>query len=252
MPQTNLLDQFLFKRDCANESIFSNFFFLYNAENLKMITNNMIDHSLSTKHYLVLSLLLIVIIIASIDPLEYASYGLHQIGTAIMLVFLYYCLKKVGLSFLSFALYIGFLLIHVLGAHYLYSYVPYNEWILNTFHFDLNQAMGWSRNMYDRLVHFAYGLLLYPFFYRCFHVWLPSLKPLTLFSLTIQFVMASSLVYELIEWWIAIGLSPEDAENYNGQQGDMWDAHKDMFLATLAAMLIGTIQLWHKKTPITQ
>ena len=252
MPQTKQLVQFLFKRDCANESIFSYFFFLYNAENLKMITNNMIDHSLSTKHYLVLSLLLIVIIIASIDPLEYASYGLHQIGTAIMLVFLYYCLKKVGLSFLSFALYIGFLLIHVLGAHYLYSYVPYNEWILNTFHFDLNQAMGWSRNMYDRLVHFAYGLLLYPFFYRCFHVWLPSLKPLTLFSLTIQFVMASSLVYELIEWWIAIGLSPEDAENYNGQQGDMWDAHKDMFLATLAAMLIGTIQLWHKKTPITQ
>ena len=212
----------------------------------------MIDHSLSTKHYLVLSLLLIAIIIASIEPLEYASYGLHQIGTAIMLVFLFYCLKKVGLSFWSFALYIGFLLIHILGAHYLYSYVPYNEWILNTFHFDLNQAMDWSRNMYDRLVHFAYGLLLYPFFYRCFHVWLPSLKPLTLFSLTIQFVMASSLVYELIEWWIAIGLSPEDAENYNGQQGDMWDAHKDMFLATLAAVLIGTIQLWHKKTPITQ
>ena len=64
--------------------------------------------------------------------------------------------------------------------------------------------------------------------------------------------MASSLVYEWIEWLIAIGLSPEEAENYNGQQGDMWDAHKDMFLATLAAMLIGTIQLWHKKTPITQ
>ena len=30
------------------------------------------------------------------------------------------------------------------------------------------------------------------------------------------------------------------------------NAHKDMFLATLAAVLIGTIQLWHKKTPITQ
>ena len=203
----------------------------------------MIDHSLSTKHYLVLSLLLIAIIIASIDPLEYASYGLHQIGTAIMLVFLYYCLKKVGLSFLSFALYIGFLLIHVLGAHYLYSYVPYNEWILNTFHFDLNQIMGWSRNMYDRLVHLACGVLLYPVLLRLFHVWLPEAKPFKLFLLVVQFIMATSLIYEWLEWLIAIGLSPEDAENYNGQQGDVWDAHMDMLLATLGAASYGLLHL---------
>ena len=53
--------------------------------------------------------------------------------------------------------------------------------------------------------------------------------------------MASSLVYEWIEWWIAMGLSPEDAENYNGQQGDIWDAQKDMFMATLGAILSTTI-----------
>jgi putative membrane protein len=89
--------------------------------------------------------------------------------------------------------------------------------------------------MYDRFVHFAYGLLLYPFFYRCFEFFFPKSKPVAIFLLVVQFVMASSLVYELIEWWIAIGLSPEDAENYNGQQGDIWDAHKDMFLATLGS-----------------
>ncbi len=43
----------------------------------------------------------------------------------------------------------------------------------------------------------------------------------------------TSLFYEWIEWLIAIGLSPEEAENYNGQQGDIWDTHKDMLLATL-------------------
>lgn len=47
-----------------------------------------------------------------------------------------------------------------------------------------------------------------------------------------------------------MGLSPEDAENYNGQQGDMWDAHKDMFLATVGAALIGFIQLSKEKTLI--
>ena len=203
----------------------------------------MINYALSPKHYLVLSLLLIAIIIASIDPLEYAAYGLHQIGTAIMLAFLYYCLKKIGLSFWSFALYIGFLLIHILGAHYLYSYVPYNEWIMHIFNVDLNQTMGWTRNMYDRLVHFAYGLLLYPLFLRLFQVWLPELSARVLFILVMQFVMATSLVYEWIEWLIAIGLSPEEAENYNGQQGDIWDAHKDMWIATLGSIITGLIML---------
>lgn len=55
--------------------------------------------------------------------------------------------------------------------------------------------------------------------------------------------MATSLFYEWIEWLIAIGLSPEEAENYNGQQGDIWDAHKDMLLATLGAMITGGICL---------
>ena len=93
--------------------------------------------------------------------------------------------------------------------------------------------------MYDRLVHIAFGLLLYPFFYRVFQVWLPTLKPSVLFLLVIQFVITISLVYEWIEWWIAIGLSPEEAENYNGQQGDIWDAHKDILLATIGAIMTG-------------
>ena len=202
----------------------------------------MIEHNLTLKHYVALALLGLGVGISSIQPLEWEAYVLHQIGTVIMLLVLIICLKKIGLSFANFCLYLGFLIIHVIGAHYLYSYVPYNDWFIKLLHFDLNQQLGWSRNMYDRLVHFAYGLLLYPFFYRCFHVWLPSLKPLTLFSLTIQFVMASSLVYELIEWWIAIGLSPEDAENYNGQQGDLWDAQKDMLLATIGAICAAIIQ----------
>lgn len=203
----------------------------------------MIYHNLTIKHWLTLAALGFAILIASIHPLEFPSYLLHQIGTVLMLVALFICQKKIGLSYPTFLLYILFLVIHVIGAHYLYSYVPYNDWIKSIFHFDLNQSMGWSRNMYDRLVHFVYGLFLYPFFYRLFQVWLPSLKPKTLFLLVIQFVMASSLFYEWIEWWIAIGLSPEEAENYNGQQGDLWDAHKDMFLATIGSIITGLILL---------
>ena len=209
----------------------------------------MIETQLQPKHWIMLGILLIAIVIASIHPLEYVPDLLHQIGTLLMLGLLFLCFYKIGLSFASFALYIGFLLIHIVGAHYLYSYVPYSDWTQALFGFNLDQTMGWSRNMYDRLVHFAYGLFLYPLFLRLFQVWLPSLKPLTLYVLVIQFVMATSLFYEWIEWLIAIGLSPEEAENYNGQQGDIWDAHKDMLLATLGTIITGTICLCKTAKP---
>lgn len=204
----------------------------------------MIEYQLTLKHWLGLGFLTLAIVIASIQPLELFSYVLHQVGTAFMLVVLLICFKKIGLTYFSFALYLLFLLIHIIGAHYLYSYVPYNERLIQLFNFDLNQAMGWTRNMYDRLVHIAFGLLLYPFFYRLFQVWLPSLKPSVLLLLVIQFVISTSLVYEWIEWWIAIGLSPEEAENYNGQQGDIWDAHKDILLATIGAIITGMVRLF--------
>lgn len=209
-------------------------------------TARQIDDQLKKKHWLYLILLCAAVTLASIQPLEFNAYLLHQLGTVLMLITLILCLYKLGLSFLSFVLYIGFLLIHILGAHYLYSYVPYNEWSIQYLNLDLNQSLGWTRNMYDRFVHLAYGLLLYPFFYRLFQVWLPQLSKLTLFMLVVQFVMASSLIYEWIEWLIAMGLSPEDAENYNGQQGDMWDAHKDMLLATVGAVITGIIYLVKK------
>ncbi|MDM9639996.1 DUF2238 domain-containing protein [Acinetobacter nosocomialis] len=203
----------------------------------------MIEKKFKLKHYIALSLLFIAIIISGIQPLEFEAYLLHQAGTVLMLILLFIIFKKIGLDFLSFCFYLLFLLIHVIGAHYLYSYVPYNDWIQHIFHFNLDGYMGWSRNMYDRLVHFSYGALLYPLIYRVFQVWLPTARPFSLFLLVVQFVMASSVFYELIEWAIAVGLSPEQAENYNGQQGDMWDAHKDMLLATIGAILYGLFAL---------
>ena len=203
----------------------------------------MIEKQFKLKHYIALGLLLIAIVISAIQPLEFEAYLLHQVGTVFMLILLFVIFKKIGLDFLSFTFYLLFLLIHIVGAHYLYSYVPYNDWIQQAFNFNLDQYMGWSRNMYDRLVHLACGVLLYPLTYRVVQVWLPSAKPFSLFLLVVQFVMASSVLYELIEWAIAIGLSPEEAENYNGQQGDMWDAHKDMLLATIGAIFYGLIAL---------
>ncbi|MEB3753098.1 DUF2238 domain-containing protein [Acinetobacter sp. MD2(2019)] len=190
--------------------------------------------------WITIFILLLLIGIASINPLEMQSYLLHQLGTVVMLIGLFYVNAKTKISTLAFNLYCGFLAVHIVAAHYLYSYVPYQLWTETLFKVNIDEVFGWQRNMFDRLVHFSYGFLLFPFFYQVFEAWL---KPLEHYKKTIlvcmMWVMASSMLYELLEWWIAIGMSAEEAEKYNGQQGDMWDAHKDMLLA-----VIGSIVAW--------
>src|SRR3989344_8326284 len=59
------------------------------------------------------------------------------------------------LSNVSYTLITIFMILHVIGAHYTYSEVPFGYTLQNWF--------GADRNMYDRLVHFCFGLLLaYP------------------------------------------------------------------------------------------
>lgn len=151
----------------------------------------------------------------------------------------------------SYALASIFLLIHIIGARYLYSYVPYDDWTEQLFGISLNELFGWQRNMYDRLVHFSYGLLL-------FFAMMESSKSIfkvqstkLLIAIALMVNMSSSLLYELLEWGIATTLSPEAAEAYNGQQGDVWDAHKDMALALLGGLIAAAITLFQtRKRPI--
>jgi|ETNmetMinimDraft_15_1059895.scaffolds.fasta_scaffold475016_1 putative membrane protein len=45
------------------------------------------------------------------------------------------------------------------------------------------------------------------------------------------------MLFELAEWLGAVTLAPDFTHSYLGQQGDVWDAHKDMGLATAGAVL---------------
>ena len=47
--------------------------------------------------------------------------------------------------------------------------------------------------------------------------------------------MSTSMIYELIEWGAAATFGGETGMAYLGTQGDVWDAHKDMALASLGA-----------------
>jgi putative membrane protein len=165
-------------------------------------------------------------------------FGMQHVSTVLGFVALIVAERKGLLDRLGFALVIAFLLLHVLGARYLYSYVPYDDWSQSIFGFRITDRLGFERNHYDRLVHFSFGLLLaYPllrFFDRHLPGWWPAV-------LAVCAITAAGAVYEMGEWLTAMIFAPDWADAYVGQQGDPWDAHWDMALATLGSVLASVL-----------
>ena len=127
-----------------------------------------------------------------------------------------------------------FLCFHGVGAHYTYSEVPYREWWAAL---TGGTVDGGSRNHFDRAVHFLYGFLLTRPFREAVYFVLAPRSTFWSHLAVITFIMASSLFYELFEWAAAEIWGGEAGMAFLGTQGDIWDAHKDMFLATVGALL---------------
>lgn len=121
--------------------------------------------------------------------------------------------------------------LHVFGSHYTYSEVPLG--------YELQQWLGASRNMYDRFVHFLFGLLLaYPM--REMFLRIARTEGIWGYFLPIVLVLALSAGYEIIEWLVAAKVDPSAGLAFLGTQGDIWDGQKDMLLAGIGATLAMT------------
>ncbi|WP_186763307.1 DUF2238 domain-containing protein [Lentzea tibetensis] len=158
------------------------------------------------------------------DPIWPAEQALHNSLTLVALGVLGRVQKRRPMPVQTWAWALLFLALHTVAARWIYSYVPYDDWTSALFGVRLSEVFSWHRNHFDRLVHFAYGLCL---------AMMLRLKPLR----SLEIVIATSALYELLEWVIAMTLGAETAEAYNGQQGDIWDPHKDMALALLGALV---------------
>ena len=129
-----------------------------------------------------------------------------------------------------------FLLLHTLGGRYIYSYVPYDDWARSMTGHDFSSTFGWRRNGYDRLVHFAFGLLLtHPLAQIARRQGGMTLG----WSLAFGFVSIGFIgaLYESFEWLLTLMAEGETADWYNGQQGDVWDPQKDMAAAQVGALI---------------
>jgi len=189
------------------------------------------------KYLLVLAVLFAVIWTSlAISPLFREDWMLENILVVAFVLGMAASWRWFPFSRVSYTLIFLFLCLHEVGSHYTYAEVPYEEWTQALFGRSLNEVMGWERNHFDRLVHFSYGLLLaYPI--REVFLRVANVRGFWGYFLPLDVAMSTSMAYELVEWGAAALLGGELGMAYLGTQGDIWDAHKDMALASLGALI---------------
>ncbi len=162
---------------------------------------------------------------------------LQHVPTVVGLIGLWCVVETRWLSPVDVLCLLTFLWLHLIGARWIYSYVPYDRWAIWWCGTSLSDLCGWQRNHYDRLVHLASGVLFVP------PVWeFVQRRGLTgsgvIAAVSVSVVLAIGAAYEILEWTISLLFAPAYAESYNGQQGDLWDAQKDLALAGAGALVM--------------
>ena len=183
-------------------------------------------------------------IVLAISPHDRKDWLLENALVVVLVGFMAGTYRKLTLSRISYFLIYLFLSLHLIGAHYTYSLVPYDEGFRTLTGGSLNEWLGWERNNFDRVMHFSYGLLLaYPV--REVFLRVAQLRGFWGYFFPLDITLSTSMLYELIEWGAAVFFGGDLGQAFLGTQGDVWDAHKDMALAgcgALVAMLVtGTL-----------
>lgn len=197
---------------------------------------------MTRKTYLtVLTAILAVLWVAlAIAPLHRSDWLLENVLVLLGIGALVGTHRIFPLSSVSYTTLFVFFCLHTIGAHYTYSEVPYDEAARSLLGISINEMFGWERNNFDRLVHFSYGLLLaYPI--REVFLRVASVRGFWGYFLPLDLTMSTSMLYELIEWGAAVGFGGDLGTAFLGSQGDIWDAQKDMALASLGALITMTV-----------
>ncbi len=185
----------------------------------------------------ILGILFAILFVAlAIDPVDRGDWLLENalVGGFLLAAVLIH--RHFTFSRLSATLIFLFLCLHEVGSHYTYALVPYDDWFEALTGGTFNELVGWERNNYDRVVHFGYGLLLvYPL--REMFLRVVDVRGFWGYFLPLDVMMSTSMLYELVEWAAAMWLGGDLGMAYLGTQGDVWDAQKDMALASAGALV---------------
>src|SRR5438067_66880 len=193
--------------------------------------------SKSGSRFLVIAISAYVIfwIALAIHPLDRGDWFLENLLIFITVAVLGLTYQRFRFSNVSYVLILIFLAFHTIGAHYTYAKVPAGFWLQHWLHL--------SRNHYDRVIHFSFGLLLLYPMRELLHRTAGAQSQWAIW-LGVAALAALSSFFEIIEAVIAQIVAPDLGTAYLGTQGDIWDAQKDMGAAFVGAVLTAVVLAW--------
>ncbi len=183
-----------------------------------------------------LGALLLLLALVQVEQPYPGVAPLHHLPTLVLIVAAPFILRRWPMSNCSVACLAAFLALHTIGGRYTYWDVPYDAWSEAVLGRSIGETFGLTRNHYDRFVHFAYGLLAV----RPISEMLARhgrIAPRQALWIAVAIITSLSAFYEMFEWLLTLIVAGPMADDYNGQQGDIWDSQKDMALALLGAMI---------------
>jgi putative membrane protein len=179
------------------------------------------------KYYFLILLFFIGLAVSAINPHDYFTWLLEVFPAIIGFIILVFTFKSFKFTYLTYI----FILIHCyilfIGGHYTYAKVPLFEWIKEVFH--------QSRNNYDKVGHFIQGFVPAMIARELYIRKEVVKKGYWLAFLTVCTCVTISVLYEFLEWFVAIA-SGESAESFLGTQGYVWDTQSDMLYAMIGAI----------------
>src|SRR6516164_865718 len=90
--------------------------------------------------------------VMAVSPTDWQNWLLASVLPAIVVGGLMVGRRALPLPLASYVMVGAFITLHTIGAHYTYARMPLGH--------ELALLLGSSRNDYDRIVHFSFGLLL--------------------------------------------------------------------------------------------
>ena len=173
----------------------------------------------------------------AIEPYSRDIWFAENLPVWIVVALLVITYPKFRFSNLSYFLMWFFLCFHTIGGHYSFSRVPFDFF---------NDLIGSDRNNFDRVGHFLVGVFAYPIA-ELFHKkgWTNN----AFNAAVVGFLAVSAWAgfYEVVEMIYAIMYGGDQAADFLGSQGDIWDAQKDIAMDMLGGLLFGGLYLWAHK-----
>lgn len=177
--------------------------------------------------YFLVALFFISFLASVINPKEGFTCFLEVIPAIIGFLILVFTFKKFRFTNFTYTLILIHCIILFIGGHYTYAEVPFFDYIKEVFH--------QSRNNYDKVGHFAQGLVPAMIIRELF-IRKKVINNQSFFNfIIVSICLAISATYEFIEWFVSIATG-DGGDAFLGTQGYVWDTQSDMLFATIGAI----------------